>query len=136
MSFREIALALLTSSAFMAVLSKLLDPLVQWATDRFSKKRAAEREAEGKRKAAEEKERAELKEAIKSLKADMEDSRKDTVVLMHDRIYQIFRNLRDEESITAEEASNLTYLYERYKARGGNHDAEALYNIIDSKPKI
>lgn len=136
MTAGEIVLALLTSSAFMAVLSKLLDPVVQWITEKYSKKRATEREAEQKRKAEEDKERAELREAITSLREDMDDSRKDTIVLMHDRIYQIFRELRDDESITAEEASNLKYLYERYKARGGNHDAEELYTIIISKPKI
>lgn len=121
----QIIIAILTSSAFTGLLVKILEIIV----DAKSKKKKEAREALIKHT-------EQVDELLEDLKSELDDLREDNLVIMHDRIYAMFKKFENADTITASDRSNLDYLYERYTKRHGNHDAELLYNIIIAKPVV
>lgn len=112
----NIVLAILGSSAFTGLVLKVLEA----AVDRWSKGAREKREAQAKAF-------ADLAVAVESLK---EDNR----VIMHDRLFCLFEEFGTRDALTAGERANVDYLFERYKAIGGNHHADIYYSLISAKP--
>lgn len=73
---------------------------------------------------------------VKGIRADIEEKERDSVrtelVLLHDRIWQIFRFFSDRDEISVEDKANVTYLFEEYQKKGGNHHAEEMYKYIET----
>lgn len=111
----QILLAIFTSSAFTGIVLKLVD----MALDRWGKTAKAKRDAQSA--------------ALQKLEQAVDDLKEDDLVLMHDRIYQMFTELSKKDVITADDKANLDYVFERYTARGGNHRAESYYSAIVKK---
>jgi hypothetical protein len=121
----QIIIAILSSSAFTGVLLKIIE-LIAEATN---KKKKEEREATQRHN-------EQVDEALVAFRAELEDLREDNLVMMHDRIYAMFKKFEHADTITASDKANLDYLWERYSNRKGNHDAEILYKIVDAKPVV
>jgi len=75
-----------------------------------------------------------IKTDLAKLVTELEELKEDDIVMMHDRIYQAFKFFADKDDITTEDRANIDYLYERYRARGGNHEAVSYYEVIKDKP--
>lgn len=79
----------------------------------------------------------EIASDVKNMHEDLEDieetARKTDLVLLHDRIWQIYRVLKDRPEITVEEEANIDYLYGEYQAKGGNHKARSMYRFLKKK---
>ena len=58
------------------------------------------------------------------------------LVLLHDRIWQAFRFFEDKDEISTEDKVNIDYLYKEYKEKGGNHEAEVMYDYIAKIPLV
>lgn len=121
----QIVVAILTSSTVTGVIIKIIEVIA----DAKSKKKKEAREALIKHT-------EQVDELLEDLKSELDDLREDNLVIMHDRIYAMFKKFENADTITASDRSNLDYLYERYTKRHGNHDAELLYNIIIAKPVV
>lgn len=121
----QIIIAILSSSAFTGVLLKIIE-LIAEATN---KKKKEEREAILRHS-------ENVDTMLEEFQGELNDLREDNLVIMHDRVYAMFKKFEHADTMTASDRSNLDYLYERYTARGGNHDAEILYNIIIEKPVV
>ena len=121
----QIIIAILTSSAFTGVLVKIIE-LIAEATN---KKKKEAREALMKHN-------EKVDSMLDEFKTELEDLREDNVVILHDRIYSMFKKFEQKDTLTVSDRANLDYLYERYIKRGGNHDAEIIYNIIVEKPVV
>lgn len=60
--------------------------------------------------------------------------RKALLALLHDRIYTEAKVRIKEGRVSTEDYDNLRYLYEPYKALGGNGTCERLMNEVDRLP--
>lgn len=60
--------------------------------------------------------------------------RKALLALLHDRIYTEAKHRIAEKTISTEDYDNLRYLYEPYKALGGNGTCERLMNEVNRLP--
>lgn len=78
----------------------------------------------------------ELASDVKQIKRDVECNEETERVLLHDRIWQIYYELKDRETITVEEDANLDYLYSEYEKKNGNHKAKAMYKFLKKKPVV
>lgn len=82
----------------------------------------------------------EIASDVKTLSKDLEEieetARKTDLVLLHDRIWQIYRVLKDRPEITVEEDANIDYLYGEYKKKGGNHKARSMYRFLKNKKVV
>lgn len=121
----QIVVAILTSSAFTGALVKIIELIA----DAKSKKRKEAREAILKHN-------EKVDELLGKFQDELTDLKDDNLVILHDRIYAMFKKFEKQDTLTASDRSNLDYLFERYNKRGGNHDAEILYNIIVEKPVV
>lgn len=121
---------ILTSSGGTALLIKLIDIL----QDNFSEKRKKEKEAVQELLKKVDSQNFEQAKDIKALSNGLNAVRQDFLVLMHDRIFNIFKEVSQQEKISISEKSNLDYMYERYvdeTMKKGNHDAENYYKLIE-----
>lgn len=121
----QIIIAILTSSAFTGLLVKILEIIV----DANSKKKKEAREAILKHN-------ENVDKLLDKFQDELTDLKDDNLVILHDRIYAMFKKFEKQDTLTASDRSNLDYLFERYSKRGGNHDAEILYKIIIEKPVV
>ena len=71
---------------------------------------------------------------IKTIHAELLARQETDKVILHDRIWEVFHTLADEETIEVEDMANLDYLYEEYVKLCGNHQAETMYNFVKNKP--
>lgn len=55
--------------------------------------------------------------------------------LLHDKIYDNCIKYIDRGYVTVDELENLNYIYEPYRALGGNGTGESLYKEVQSLPK-
>lgn len=55
--------------------------------------------------------------------------------LLHDKIYENCIHYINRGFVTVDELENLNYIYEPYRALGGNGTGEALYKEVQSLPK-
>lgn len=78
----------------------------------------------------------EIANDMEQLKKDVEGSEETERVLLHDRIWQIYYELKEKDAITVEEEANLDYLYEEYKKKNGNHKAKAMYKYLKKKKVV
>lgn len=76
----------------------------------------------------------EIRENVADLKNEVSELKEDNGALMHDRVYALFDELKDKESITVEDRANIDYLWERYSKRGFNHKGELMYDKIIEIP--
>lgn len=76
----------------------------------------------------------EIEHKLETLEQDVESGKKTDVVLLHDRIWQAFRILSKKKKINYIDRANIEYLYEEYKAKGGNHKAEVMMEFIKTIP--
>jgi len=102
--------------------------LIKYLIGRHDKKNNCEDEL---KKAIEE-----MRENISELAEEAANQKQDTIVMMHDRIYQALVYFEGKESLTVTDRANIDYLAERYFARGGNHKAELMYDIICKIPVV
>lgn len=126
----NVILMVLTSSGGTALLIKLIDIL----QDKFSEKRKKEKEAVQELLKKVDSQNFEQAKDIKALNNGLNAVRQDFLVLMHDRIFNIFKEVSQQEKISISEKSNLDYMYERYvdeTMKKGNHDAENYYKLIE-----
>ena len=125
MSFEEnFILTILGSSAITGTVIKL----IEWLVDRFGAGRKKRQQLDQTVES--------LTKAVGRLSPEIDELRRDNLVIMHDRIYQVLRNAMMQKSLTVSEKANIDYLYERYKKRGGNHNAEVMYAVISSLPIV
>lgn len=73
----------------------------------------------------------EIRSDIEKIRDDLDDGKETERVLLHDRLWQIFHFFQDKESITVEDRANVEYLYEEYKKKEGNHEAEVYFEYIE-----
>ena len=112
----ETIIAILGSSAFTGLVLKIIEAGV----DRWSKTAREKLEAQER--------------AFSALAAAVESLKEDNRVIMHDRLFCLFEEFAGRDAISAGERANVDYLFERYKAIGGNHHADIYYNLISEKP--
>lgn len=55
-------------------------------------------------------------------------------VILHDRIWEMFHTLSNEDSVAVEDMANLDYLFEEYTKLHGNHQAKIMYTFIKKMP--
>lgn len=63
-----------------------------------------------------------------------EEAEETSRVILHDRIWQMYRYLLPQDEISVEDKANLDYMFGEYSKLGGNHKAEIMYNEIRKKP--
>ena len=56
--------------------------------------------------------------------------------LLHDRVFEISKQLIKRGSVTTEEYDNLKYLFEPYQALGGNGTCQRLKEEVDKLPIV
>ena len=76
----------------------------------------------------------EIRENVADLKNEVAELKEDNGALMHDRVYALFDELKDKDTLTVEDRANVDYLWERYSKRGFNHKGELMYNKIIEIP--
>ena len=76
----------------------------------------------------------EIRENVAAMKAELDELKADDGALLHDRIYALFNELKDKETLTVEERANVDYLWERYSRRGFNHKGNLMYKKICEIP--
>ena len=76
----------------------------------------------------------EIRENVADLKNEVNELKEDDGAIMHDRIYEQFNKLKDQETLTVQDRANIDYLWERYSKRGFNHKGEILYQKICEIP--
>lgn len=126
----EIFVAVLTSSAFTGMVVEIVRQ-VRHFIDKRKKRGLAKIENDLK----EIKDKTEDNgNKIIAITEELDRQKETDLVLLHDRIWDIFHQLNDSEYVTVEDKANLEYLYDEYKNKNGNHHAEIMYDIIESKP--
>lgn len=76
----------------------------------------------------------EIRENVAAMRAELDELKEDDGALLHDRIYALFNELKDKETLTVEERANVDYLWERYSRRGFNHKGNLMYKKICEIP--
>ena len=130
MTYTEIAVTVLTSSAFTGLLVEIIRTLRR-AFDKRKNKGLAKLESDVD---AIKKQIDKSGKKMEEIFDELERQKETDLVLLHDRIWEIFYNLHDKEYVTVEDLANLEYLYAEYKAKNGNHHAEIMFNEIEKKP--
>lgn len=132
MNTGQIIVAVLTSSAFTGLLVEIVRE-IRRAVDRRRNKGFVKLE----------KDIHDLKDIaidntqrIDGIKEELERQKETDLVLLHDRIWDMFNRLQGQEEITVEDKANLEYLYDEYRQNNGNHHAEIMYEVIEAKPII
>ena len=130
MNTGQIIVAVLTSSAFTGLLVEIVRE-IRRALDRRHNKGFVKLE----------KDIVALKDIaidntqrIDGIKEELERQKETDLVLLHDRIWDMFHRLQGQESVELEDKANLEYLYDEYRQNNGNHQAELMYQVIESKP--
>ena len=130
MTTGEIIVAVLTSSAFTG----LLVEIVRTARRAFDRKR-------NKGLAKLETDITTLKgiavdnsKSIDGIKDELNRQKETDMVLLHDRIWEIYERLKNQDSIDLADKANLEYLYDEYKQNNGNHQAALMFDLIEAKP--
>lgn len=130
MTSGEIVVAVLTSSAFTGLLVEIARGF-RTAMDKRKNKGLAKIESDLQVVRAKTENNG---SKIDALTDELEKQKETDLVLLHDRIWDIFHQLQDAEAVTVEDKANLEYLYDEYKNNNGNHHAEIMYSIIEAKP--
>lgn len=130
MSTGEIIVAVLTSSAFTGLLVEIVRS-VRRIIDRKKNKGFAK--LENDISCIREK-TAETESKVDEIQDELQRQKETDLVLLHDRIWEIFNRLHEAQSVSVEDKANLEYLYEEYKNSNGNHHAEIMFEVIESKP--
>ena len=73
----------------------------------------------------------EMKSDMKAMREDLDGGKETEKVLLHDRLWQIFHYFQDKEEISVDDRANVEYLYEEYKKKNGNHEAEVYFEYIE-----
>ena len=73
-----------------------------------------------------------IRKDIKGIREDLEESKETERVLLHDRLWQAFHFFQDKDEISVEDRANVEYLYDEYKKKQGNHEAEVYYEYIEN----
>lgn len=81
-----------------------------------------------------EREVSEVHEIVGSLSKRMDDSEETSRVILHDRIWGIYRKLHKDDDISVKDKANLDYIFKEYQKLNGNHKAEIMYNELNKKP--
>jgi len=74
----------------------------------------------------------EIRTDIKGIREDLDESKEAERVLLHDRLWQLFHFFQDKDEISVEDRANVEYLWDEYKKKQGNHEAEVYYEYIES----
>ena len=130
MTTGEIIITVLTSSAFTGLLVEIVRT-VRRAFDRKRNKGFAK--LENDISCIREK-TADTESKVEKIRDELERQKETDLVLLHDRIWEIFNRLHEAQSVSVEDKANLEYLYEEYKNSNGNHHAEIMFEVIESKP--
>lgn len=130
MTTGEIIVAVLTSSAFTGLLVEIVRT-VRRALDRKRNKGLAKLETDI----------TTLKgiavdnsKSIDGIKDELDRQKETDMVLLHDRIWEIYERLKNQDSIDLADKANLEYLYDEYKQNNGNHQAALMFELIQEKP--
>lgn len=130
MTIGEIAIAVLTSSAFTGLLVEIIRE-IRKAVDKRQNKGLAKLENDIRKIHDTVDHMSKTVDKVETTLADRAETDK---VLLHDRIWEMFNELRDSPFVTVEDLANLEYLFQEYSALGGNHKAEIMFNAIENKP--
>lgn len=76
----------------------------------------------------------EIRKNVAELKNEVAELTEDDGALLHDRIWALFNEMKDKETLTVEDRANIDYLWGRYSKRGFNHKAELMYEKICEIP--
>lgn len=71
---------------------------------------------------------------IVEIQNELATQKRTNLVLLHDRIWDVFARNHDKEYVSVEDKANLEYLFDEYQRRGGNHHAEIMFDFIENKP--
>lgn len=130
MTTGEIVVAVLTSSAFTGLLVEILRALRSIIERRKNKGLA---KVENDIKSIKDK-TLETGEKVIEIQEELARQKETDMVLLHDRIWDVFNRLQNEKYISVEDKANLEYLYDEYRSNNGNHQAEIMFNYIEKKP--
>lgn len=121
--FEQMIVAVLSSGAVTGAVIKLIEYLIH-RHDKKKQRGIAKMESDV----------TAIKVSIDKLIGEIKELQETDIVLLHDRIYQVFYHLDQQSDIDVEDSANLDYLHDRYAALGGNHRAEIMYQQIKEKP--
>lgn len=130
MTTGEIIIAVLTSSAFTGLLVEIVRTIRRGIDKRQNKGLAKiENDLTDVKHTLDE-----TGKSLSKMEEELVRQKETDLVLLHDRIWEIFDRLRNEEHISVEDKANLEYLYDEYKNSNGNHHAAIMFELIESKP--
>lgn len=66
----------------------------------------------------------------------LENLKHANLATLHNEVYQIGKRYIEREKITVEELDNFSYLFQAYKALGGNGTGDAINDRVNSLPII
>ncbi|MGI6721049.1 MAG: hypothetical protein ACOX4I_00610 [Anaerovoracaceae bacterium] len=116
-------IAVLSTSAVTGAVIEIIRGIVRWIGRRRSKGFAKL-----------ESEVTEIKDTIEKLAESVNGQEETRKVILHDRIWDVYRKLHKDADISVTDKANLDYMYKEYKKLKGNHKAEIMYNEIKKKP--
>lgn len=58
------------------------------------------------------------------------------IALQHDRLYRLTEEYIERGYVTLDELDNLDYIFNSYKALGGNGSGERRYNLVQKLPVV
>ena len=130
MTTSEIIVAVVTSSAFTGLLVEVVRTIRQAIDKRQNKGLAKlEKDVDSIRQQT-----IATAGKIVEIQNELAKQKETNLVLLHDRIWDVFARNQHKEFVSVEDKANLEYLFDEYQRRGGNHHAEIMFEIIDKKP--
>lgn len=81
-----------------------------------------------------EREVSEIHQTVNTLNVRMCELEETNRVILHDRIWGVYRKLHKDDDISVKDKANLDYMFKEYKKLKGNHKAEIMYNELNKKP--
>lgn len=81
-----------------------------------------------------EREVSEIHQTVNTLNARMCELEETNRVILHDRIWGVYRKLHKDDDISVKDKANLDYMFKEYQKLHGNHKAEIMYNELNKKP--
>ena len=123
MSWQQMIIAVLSTSAVTGGVIEIIRGIARWI---------GKRRDTGLPKL--EREVSEVHKMVQTLDCRMGELEETNRVILHDRIWGVYRKLHKDDDISVKDKANLDYMYKEYRKLKGNHKAEIMYNELDKKP--
>ena len=100
------------------------------ATKRHNERETLERERHEERERREQKRNEELNNKLEELAMQIKRCTEGNVAIEHHMLYEQCNRIIDRNWVKTDELDDLRYIFENYKASGGNGTGELLYNRV------